>query len=77
MWAERNEVLNFVRQITTPILILHGAKDKSIPVDWALAVFEAANEPKKIVILPEAGHTDLDRYGMDAIVDEFLTASLP
>lgn len=39
-----------------PVLILHGDKDETVPLDHARRLFAAAGEPKELVILPGAGH---------------------
>ncbi len=40
----------------TPLLFVHGARDDVVPVGAARQLFEAAGEPKELMILPEAGH---------------------
>ena len=47
-----------IRQIQTPLLIIHGALDEMVPVVQGRALFEAANEPKTFRLLPGAGHND-------------------
>lgn len=77
MWAERNEVASFVRQIKVPILIVHGENDASVPADWARELADAANDPKRLIIVPGAGHADLDVHGLFDLMDAFLTEVLP
>jgi uncharacterized protein len=55
-------------QITCPLMVIHGDSDMLIPVEEGLALFEAANEPKKLFIIQGAGHNDVSlsagpRYG--------------
>jgi dipeptidyl aminopeptidase/acylaminoacyl peptidase len=38
------------------LLLIHGDKDDLVPVEHARRLFEKAREPKKLVILPGAGH---------------------
>lgn len=77
MWAERNEVASFVRQINVPILIVHGENDASVPADWARELADAANDPKRLIVVPDAGHADLDAHGLFDLMDGFLTEALP
>lgn len=49
-----------------PIAFVHGARDKTIPVEMSVALHAAAPEPKTLWILPEAGHNDLRRLGGEA-----------
>jgi len=39
-----------------PLLLIHGDKDDLVPVEHANKLFERAGEPKKLVIIPDAGH---------------------
>jgi fermentation-respiration switch protein FrsA (DUF1100 family) len=39
-----------------PLLLIHGEKDDLVPVEHARKLFEGAGEPKKLVIIPGAGH---------------------
>lgn len=42
--------------VRSPILITHGDPDRTIPTDEARRLFAFANEPKKLLIVPGAGH---------------------
>lgn len=48
-----------IRDCKAPILIFHGEKDRVIPVRNGKKLFAAAPEPKKLILIPEAGHYDL------------------
>lgn len=39
-----------------PLLLVHGDQDNLVPVEHARSLFEKAREPKKLVIIPGAGH---------------------
>jgi len=53
------EPVNYVGMISPrPLLMLNGKQDKTISVEAAQALFDAAGEPKRIVWY-DAGHTDL------------------
>jgi pimeloyl-ACP methyl ester carboxylesterase len=54
----------------TPLLIVHGDKDEFFPVEHAHQLYEAANDPKELWIIPGFGHAEsgaksplLDRIG--------------
>ena len=47
----------------TPLLLIHGALDHLIPVGSSFAHYEAANEPKELWIVENAGHAGA--YGAD------------
>lgn len=55
-------------EIRCPLLVIHGDADMLIPVEEGLALYEAANRPKELFIIPGAGHNDVSlsagaRYG--------------
>ena len=45
--------------LRAPVLILHGELDEIVPVAHAEALFEAAPEPRRLRVVPGAGHNDL------------------
>ncbi len=45
-----------VETIDSPVLLVHGLLDATAPADSSEAIFEAANEPKQLIIVPWAGH---------------------
>jgi hypothetical protein len=63
-----------------PVLITHGDPDPTIPTDQGRALFAAANEPKKLLIFPGAGHNVFgsvgDRY-LDTVADFIHSAMSP
>lgn len=53
----------------SPVLITHGDPDPVLPTSEAHLLFAAAHEPKKLLIVPGAGHNVLGSAG-DAYLDE-------
>jgi fermentation-respiration switch protein FrsA (DUF1100 family) len=50
--------VELIRQIAPrPVLIVHGEADPTSPVANARRLFAAAGEPKELLLIPEAGHT--------------------
>ncbi|HKO41996.1 MAG TPA: alpha/beta hydrolase [Pyrinomonadaceae bacterium] len=43
-------------QVRSPVLVVHGDPDSVIPTEHGRELFEAANEPKKLLIYSGAGH---------------------
>ncbi|MDR0717267.1 MAG: alpha/beta fold hydrolase [Azoarcus sp.] len=41
-----------------PLLLLHGDKDEIVPVEHSRKLFEAAGEPKQLIIIPGAVHLE-------------------
>jgi fermentation-respiration switch protein FrsA (DUF1100 family) len=50
-------------QVHCAVLVTHGEPDQIIPTQQGRALFAAANEPKKLVIFPGAGHNVFGSVG--------------
>ena len=48
-----------VDELSVPLLVVHGERDKVIPARFGKRLFAAAREPKELLLHPEAGHNDL------------------
>ena len=55
-----------------PYLVMHGADDDYIPPDNARRVYDAANDPKRLVLVPGAGHADAPIDQREIYEDELL-----
>jgi fermentation-respiration switch protein FrsA (DUF1100 family) len=65
-----------IGRVRAPILVLHGQRDRVVPVRFGRALFDAAPEPKEGWFVPQAGHEDLARYGGLDIVVAFIERRL-
>jgi abhydrolase domain-containing protein 17 len=50
--------LDKLQKIRSPILIMHGKSDRTIPFQHGLLLYEAALAPKMSLWIPDAGHND-------------------
>lgn len=50
-------------QVHCPVLVTHGEPDQTIPTEQGRLLFAAANEPKKLLIYPGAGHNVFGTVG--------------
>lgn len=64
---DRYESRAHIRRVKAPVLILHGEHDRVIPVAMGRNLFALANEPKRLVIFPDGGHSNLYLDGNDAL----------
>jgi fermentation-respiration switch protein FrsA (DUF1100 family) len=64
-----------ISEVKAPVLILHGAQDEVIPVEMGKRVYDAANQPKRIEIFPQAAHYDLFAHGAWDRARDFLDQS--
>lgn len=53
---DRYENSDKITAIHTPLLIAQGDADRTIPIAEGRRLFDAANQPKQFVVIPEAGH---------------------
>ncbi len=49
----------WVNQLSVPLLVVHGERDRVIPARFGKRLFAAAREPKELLLHPDAGHNDL------------------
>lgn len=61
--TERFDSITKIKSLETPILIIHGTEDRTIPVEMAAELFVIAPEPKQLFVIPEAGHNNLAEVG--------------
>jgi fermentation-respiration switch protein FrsA (DUF1100 family) len=61
-----------IAAVTVPILVLHGARDPIVPIEYGERLFGLAPEPKRFVRFADGEHEDLDQYGALAAVRTFL-----
>lgn len=52
-----------VRHVHVPIFLLHGTEDNLIKYNYSEKVFNAANEPKQLWLIPGAQHHDVMQVG--------------
>ncbi|NOU06558.1 MAG: alpha/beta hydrolase [Hyphomicrobiaceae bacterium] len=59
LMREKYDTAAIIGQIKMPVLVLHGARDRTIPVALGRRIAELAPDPKTYVEFPEGGHNDL------------------
>jgi uncharacterized protein len=63
-----------IARVTAPLLIMHGARDTTVPIVYGERLFSLASEPKQFVRFDEGGHTDLADYGALETARHFIGA---
>jgi uncharacterized protein len=76
-WLVRDQFRSDQRiaRVTAPLLIMHGARDATIPLRFGERLFALAREPKQFVRFPEGRHNDLDQYGAIETARHFIAAT--
>jgi fermentation-respiration switch protein FrsA (DUF1100 family) len=64
-----------IARVKAPLLIMHGARDATIPISFGESLFALAHQPKQFVRFPEGGHNDLDNYGAIETARHFIDAA--
>jgi pimeloyl-ACP methyl ester carboxylesterase len=54
----RYETLAKLPRLRLPLLVLHGERDEIVPLEQGRRLFDAAPEPKRLFVIPAAGHND-------------------
>jgi len=66
--SDRYETVRYIGRIRAPVLVLHGERDRVVPIEMGRRVFAAAPGPKRIATFREAGHSDHHLYGSYDVV---------
>ena len=74
----RFESARKLASVKAPILITHGDPDHTIPTNESQLLFASANEPKRLLIFPGAGHNVFGTLGERYLVqvEQFIRESL-
>lgn len=62
-----------IKNVKAPKLFIHGERDRTVPIRFGKALFEAAGEPKSFVSIDSAAHNDLYDHGAALHVLQFLS----
>ena len=72
MVKDRFDSVAKIAAIGTPLLILHGGRDRVVPQRFGRRLFATAAQPKENRWFDEAGHNDLYRHGAAQVVSGFI-----
>jgi uncharacterized protein len=63
-----------IAEVAAPLLVMHGARDDTIPIAFGERLFALAREPKQFVRFAGGGHADLDGFGATETARHFIAA---
>jgi fermentation-respiration switch protein FrsA (DUF1100 family) len=69
MLTDRFASIDRIGDVRCPLLVIAGDRDSVIPVDQSRRLFEAAREPKRLVIVERADHNDYDLLAGERVLD--------
>jgi uncharacterized protein len=64
-----------IARVKSPLLIMHGARDPTIPIAFGERLFALAHEPKQFARFAEGAHNDLDDFGAIETARHFIGGS--
>lgn len=73
---DRFDSLAKIGAVRSPLFIVHGGRDGTVPVSHGRRLLAAANEPKEALFVPAAGHADLYDFGVAGAVIDYLAKTL-
>ena len=62
----RFDSISKMPRIHSPVMIVHGDKDTTVPIHIGRELFDAANEPKRFYEIKGATHDDTHLVGGEA-----------
>ena len=68
---------NAARRITAPVLLIHGAQDVETPPVHSARVYAALTAPKRLLLVPGAGHNGSLRADVWEQVDRWIDQVIP
>lgn len=72
LMRDKFENSKYIKDVHTPLLVVHGDKDEVIPIQFGKKLFESANSPKSFILIKNGNHNDLTKLGVYKIYFEFL-----
>ena len=63
-----------IEKVSAPLLVMHGARDATIPIVFGMRLFALAHEPKQFVRLDEGSHDNLGNFGAIETARHFIAA---
>lgn len=64
--------VDYIDRIGMPLLVMHGDRDRVIPLQLGEKLIARAADPKALDVIEGAGHNDLYQFGTDAIARNFI-----
>ncbi len=69
---DKFDSLSKIGRVRCPVFIMHGERDRIIPIRYGRELFQAASEPKEAKWFADGNHTNFDEFGGPAAVLDFL-----
>jgi len=70
--SQKFDAVDKIAEVRMPVLVLHGDHDRYVPVGLGRKLYDAAPEPKRLVVVPGGTHNNSLRVGEDDVRRAFL-----
>ena len=61
--SQKFDALDKIADVRMPVIVLHGASDRYVPVDLGRKLYDAASAPKRLVVVDGGTHNNSLRLG--------------
>jgi fermentation-respiration switch protein FrsA (DUF1100 family) len=68
--ADRYPSIDRIGKVHVPVMVIAGDRDDTVPEKMSRRLYDAANEPKRFVMVPGAGHNDREFVNGNRMLDE-------
>ncbi|MGO4442002.1 alpha/beta hydrolase [Mycobacterium sp. 2YAF39] len=68
--ADRYPSIDRIGKVHVPVMVIAGDRDDTVPEEMSRRLYDAANEPKRFVMVPGAGHNDREFVNGNRMLDE-------
>lgn len=65
-----------IAKVTAPVLVLHGAHDRVIPITSGERLYDLIRAPRRFVRFPDGDHVNLDDFDVVGVVQAFLAETI-
>jgi uncharacterized protein len=65
-----------IGKVTAPVLVMHGERDRVVPIALGERLYGLITAPKRFVRFPGGDHNDLDAYGALQAAKQFLAEDI-
>jgi hypothetical protein len=66
---DRFAAIDQIQRIRVPLLVIAGGSDRIVPIEHSRRLYDAANEPKTLLVVPDADHNDYDLLAGKPMID--------
>jgi fermentation-respiration switch protein FrsA (DUF1100 family) len=66
---DRYATIDLIGRVRSPLLVIVGERDRIVPTEFSRRLYEAANEPRTILSMPDADHNDYELLAGEEMIE--------